>query len=124
MSKPPSPPQPPSSRPPRRLPGLVLGALLVGVVSLGLPWGDLGQPGYAGVVRVPVIVAGLAVLLGWRWGSRRLVRVGTAFGLAAVALSHLAGSGPLAFAFAMVLLELALRGDALRHRTDLTSPIG
>ena len=93
----------------QRLGGWVTGALLVGLVSLGLPWGDFGTPGYMTVVRVPVVAAGLAVFLGWRMRSRGLVRVGMAFAVVALMLAHLVGSGAIALAIALVLLELGIR---------------
>jgi hypothetical protein len=89
--------------------GWVTGALLVGLVSLGLPWGELGAPGYTTIVRVPVVAAGIAVFLGWRRRSRALVRVGTAFAVVALMLAHLVGSGAIALAIAVLLLELGIR---------------
>jgi hypothetical protein len=89
--------------------GWVTGALLVGLVSLGLPWGEVGAPGYMTIVRVPVVAAGLAVFLGWRMRSRGLVRVGMAFAIVALMLAHLVGSGAITLAIALVLLELGIR---------------
>lgn len=84
-------------------------ALLVGLASLGLPWGPLGQPGYVTASRVPVALAGVLVVLGWRRGSRQLVRVGSALGLAAVVLAGFQGGGALALLLALLLLEVPLR---------------
>lgn len=89
--------------------GWATGALLVGLVALGLPWGDGGAPGYTTVVRVPVIAAGLVVFLGWRLRSRPLVRVGMVLASIALVLVHLVGSGAIALAIALVLLELGIR---------------
>lgn len=102
-------PQPPIVLAGERLSGWVTAALLVGMVSLGLPWGGYGAPGYLTIVRVPVVAAGLVVFLGWRRRSRPLVRVGMAFGVVAVMLAHLVGSGAIALAIALVVLELGLR---------------
>jgi hypothetical protein len=93
----------------RPLEGRVTGALLVGLASLGLPWGAAGAPGYTTEVRVPVVVAGLLVHYGWRRRSRRLVRVGMVSAVVALMLAHLVGGGAIALAIALVLLELALR---------------
>jgi hypothetical protein len=92
-----------------RLGGWATGALLVGLISLGLPWGTFGEPGYQTVVRVPVIAAGAAVYLGWRMRSRTLVRVGTALAVVALLLAHLVGGGAITLLIALVLLELGLR---------------
>jgi hypothetical protein len=89
--------------------GWATGALLVGLVSLGLPWGEVGAPGYMTIVRVPVIAAGIAVFLGWRMRSRGIVRVGMASAVVAVMLAQLVGSGAIALALALVLLELGIR---------------
>lgn len=82
---------------------------MVGVVSLGLPWGDVGTAGYTTIARVPVVAAGVIVLLGWRTASQPLVQVGEALGVVALMLAHLVGSGPLALAIALVLLEAGVR---------------
>jgi len=87
------------------LSGRVTAVLLVGLTSLGLPWGALGQPGYVTAARVPVAAAGVLVILGWRHRSRRLVRVGAAFGLAAVVLAGFQGGGPLVMLLALLLLK-------------------
>lgn len=92
--------------------GWATGALLVGLVSLGLPWGTVGAPGYLTVVRVPVIAAGAVVYVGWRLRSLPLVRVGMVFAVVALMLAHLVGSGAIALAIALVLLELGLRRTA------------
>ncbi len=92
-----------------RLGGWTTAALLVGLVSLGLPWDDSGAPGYLTTVRVPVVAAGVAVILGWRARSRSLVRVGMACGVVALLLAHLVGGGALAMGIALVALELGLR---------------
>jgi hypothetical protein len=89
--------------------GWVTGALLVGLVSLGLPWGEGGSPGYMTIVRVPVIAAGVAVLLGWRMRSRSLVRAGMVFAVVALLLAHLVGGGAIALALGLVILELGIR---------------
>lgn len=85
--------------------GWLAAAVLVGLTSLGLAWGPLGEPGYLTTSRVPVMAAGVVVVLGWRHGSRRLVRVGAALGLAAVVLAGFHGGG----ALLMLLALLALR---------------
>lgn len=100
------PVRPDSSAP---LNGLVTAVLLVGLASLGLPWGALAQPGYVSVVRVPVAAAGVLVILGSRHRSRRLVRVGSSLGLAAVVLAGFQGSGPLVMLLALLLLEAGVR---------------
>jgi hypothetical protein len=89
--------------------GWATGALLVGLVSLGLPWGEVGAPGYMTIVRVPVIAAGLAVFLGWRTRSRGVVRVGMAFAVFGLMEAHLVGGGAIALALGLVLLELGIR---------------
>jgi hypothetical protein len=93
----------------QRLDGWVTAALLVGLVSLGLPWGTFGAPGYQTIVRVPVIAAGVAVYIGWRLRSRSLLRVGMALAVVALLLARLVGGGAIALLIALVLLELGVR---------------
>jgi hypothetical protein len=92
-----------------RLDGWACGALLVGLASLGLPWGTFGTPGYQTTVRVPVVAAGVVVYLGWRRRSRALVRVGMALATFALLLAHLVGGGAITLLIALVLLEIGLR---------------
>jgi hypothetical protein len=101
--------RPTTAVPAERVGGWATAALLVGLVSLGLPWGASGAPGYETVVRVPVVAAGLAVSVGCRTCSRSLVRVGMAFAVVAVMLAHLVGGGAIALVIALVILELGLR---------------
>lgn len=95
--------------PVRPLGGWVTASLLIGLASLGLPWGQLGAAGYTTSVRVPVILAGVAVIVGWRMRSRLLVRLGMALAVVAVLLASLVGGGPIALVLALVVLELGLR---------------
>jgi hypothetical protein len=95
-----------------------VGPLLVGLVSLGLPWGTFGTPGYQTTVRVPVVAAGVLVSLGWRAGSRFLIRVGMVLAVVALLLAQLVGGGALTLLLALVLLELGLRRTAMGPALD------
>lgn len=103
----------------RSLPGNPMGwfaiALLLGALSLGLEWTNLGSAGYQSVARVPVLAAGLLAVAGWQRGSELLLRLAMAAGLAGLAIGRLAGPGPLVFAFALVALWVSAR-DSITPR--------
>lgn len=101
------------------LSGWAAAALLLGIVSLGLPWGAFGAPGYLTTVRVPVVAAGIVILLGWRRRSLPLVRIGEASAVLALMLARGTGGGPLTLVVAVVLLEVGVRRTA-----PLTEPFG
>jgi hypothetical protein len=100
-----------------RLDGLALAALLLAVVSTGLPWAVDGQGSGGAVVvghqspaRVLVAAAVGLVALGWRRGSRPLAWAGFAMGMASVAIdgSQLR-SGALVMLVALGCLATAIR---------------
>jgi hypothetical protein len=102
---------------PRRLDGWVVTALLLAVLSVGLPWtgGSQGSGnevlvGYQSPARVLVAAALVFVALGWRRASRPLAWTGFAMGMTAVAIdgSQLR-SGALVMLIALGCLATAIR---------------
>jgi hypothetical protein len=78
---------------PKRLDGLAVTALLLAVLSIGLPWAFGAQApggavvvGYQSPARVLIAAALVLVALGWRHGSRPLAWAGFAVGMASVAI--------------------------------------
>jgi peptidoglycan/LPS O-acetylase OafA/YrhL len=100
------------SRPAERAPAALVGlAVALGLVALGLPWGTVGSPGYTQDARVPVIAAGVALLLGWRRGSRPWMRLATVLGIVGFAVSGQGGGGPVVLLLALASVEVVI------HRT-------
>lgn len=111
----------PRATAPSNIGGWLTAALLVGLISLGLPWGPLGSPGYTTVARVPVVAAGVVVVVAARLRSDRLVWVAMAFGVLAIMLGRLSGSGPLALALALLLLYGGVRRTPAASREGPTA---
>jgi hypothetical protein len=102
---------------PKRLDGLGVTALLLAVLSIGLPWAVGAQAsggavvvGYQSPARVLIAAALVLVALGWRHGSRPLAWIGFAVGMASVAIdgSQLR-SGALVMLIALGCLATAIR---------------
>jgi hypothetical protein len=100
-----------------RLDGLAVTALVLAVLSIGLPWavgvqasGGAVVVGYESPARVLIAAALVLVVLGWRHGSRPLAWAGFALGIASVAIdgSQLR-SGALVMLIAMGCLATAIR---------------
>jgi len=99
------------------LDGWAAAALLLAVLSMGLPWaggiqgsGGAVLVGYQSPARVFVAAALVLVTLGWRRGSRALAWAGFAMGMASVAIdgSQLR-SGALVMLIALGCLATAIR---------------
>lgn len=102
---------------PRRIDGLAVAALLLALVSTGLPWtvgvqgsGSAVVVGYQTPARVLIAAALVLVAVGWRQGSRPLAWAGFAVGMASVAIdgSQLR-SGAVVMLIALGCLATAIR---------------
>jgi hypothetical protein len=104
----------------RHIGGWGAAALLVGLVSLGLPWGTTGAPGYEGPARVLVVAAGGVAVLGLRRDSTALVRLAWSLAIGAIVVGGPGGGGPVALVVALFLLHRAGRSRSSRageHRS-------